>query len=310
MNKHLLHEPAEKVLFLWVGPRGANGMFDMPSPKIPYYLTNSQWSCFVEVAGYGGNANFVSASDGSVPFNTIIRTQQGQASTLGTGPVDFVGYPNVKLLAAGYGITTFSGTADDTWRTREYIYEKSGGQYVWTLQFVNAAGDAAVTGPTFIVYPDGSWVSGTTDLAIPAGAPRIKVQPGQNLEVWGDTIWFKDASAAVQGYMSAGDLRFQVNGKGVVLKNAAGTVTKRVRLNDTGDGLVFENPWSEPMPTNEDFCIDLTKDLVRADHGRGDATGRDGHHSVPDTLTPRNFNARRPMPREQFLDAVKARLGL
>jgi len=31
------------------------------------------------------------------------------------------------------------------------------------------------------------------------------------------------------------------NGKGLVLKNAAGTVTKVVRLNDAGDGLVFEN---------------------------------------------------------------------
>lgn len=30
-------------------------------------------------------------------------------------------------------------------------------------------------------------------------------------------------------------------GKGLVLTNAAGTITKRVRLNDAGDGLVFEN---------------------------------------------------------------------
>lgn len=40
----------------------------------------------------------------------------------------------------------------------------------------------------------------------------------------------------------AGDFVASAAGKGVVMTNAAGTVTKRVRLNDAGDGLVFENP--------------------------------------------------------------------
>jgi hypothetical protein len=31
-------------------------------------------------------------------------------------------------------------------------------------------------------------------------------------------------------------------GKGIILTNAAGTVTKRVRLNDAGNGLLFETP--------------------------------------------------------------------
>ena len=39
-----------------------------------------------------------------------------------------------------------------------------------------------------------------------------------------------------------GDAQILQSGKGVVMTNAAGTVTKRVRLNDAGDGLVFENP--------------------------------------------------------------------
>lgn len=38
------------------------------------------------------------------------------------------------------------------------------------------------------------------------------------------------------------DMQIVTAGKGVIMTNAAGTLTKRVRLNDTGDGLVFENP--------------------------------------------------------------------
>ena len=37
------------------------------------------------------------------------------------------------------------------------------------------------------------------------------------------------------------DVTLNKAGKGVVLKNTDGTVTKRVRLNDAGDGLVIED---------------------------------------------------------------------
>jgi hypothetical protein len=39
-----------------------------------------------------------------------------------------------------------------------------------------------------------------------------------------------------------GDLNVLSAGKGVILTNAAGNINRRVRLNDTGDGLVFEAP--------------------------------------------------------------------
>ena len=39
-----------------------------------------------------------------------------------------------------------------------------------------------------------------------------------------------------------GDFAALTAGKGIVLTNAAGTVTKRVRLNDAGNGLIFEAP--------------------------------------------------------------------
>jgi hypothetical protein len=40
----------------------------------------------------------------------------------------------------------------------------------------------------------------------------------------------------------SGDIYFPQPGTGPMLTNAAGTVIKRVRLNDAGDGLIFENP--------------------------------------------------------------------
>ena len=38
-----------------------------------------------------------------------------------------------------------------------------------------------------------------------------------------------------------GDITFNQAAKGVILTNAAGTVTKRARLNDAGNGWIFED---------------------------------------------------------------------
>lgn len=40
--------------------------------------------------------------------------------------------------------------------------------------------------------------------------------------------------------LAEGDFVAGLAGKGIILTNAAGTVTKRVRLNDAGNGLIFE----------------------------------------------------------------------
>jgi hypothetical protein len=37
------------------------------------------------------------------------------------------------------------------------------------------------------------------------------------------------------------DVKIESPGKGIIMTNAAGTVTKRVRLNATGDGLIYED---------------------------------------------------------------------
>lgn len=60
------------------------------------------------------------------------------------------------------------------------------------------------------------------------------------------SLWrfiFQDLSDWVRMLMDTyGDFTIRTKGKGVVLTNAAGTVTKRVRLNDAGNGLIFEDP--------------------------------------------------------------------
>lgn len=54
--------------------------------------------------------------------------------------------------------------------------------------------------------------------------------------------WISDITRFFQvGFTTGGDATFSTAGKGVVLKNAAGTVTKRVRLNDAGNGLIYED---------------------------------------------------------------------
>ncbi len=56
---------------------------------------------------------------------------------------------------------------------------------------------------------------------------------------------FYDATTALHAkwkMVSGGDFQVAWPAKGIVLTNAAGTITKRVRLNDTGTGLIFEDP--------------------------------------------------------------------
>ncbi len=54
--------------------------------------------------------------------------------------------------------------------------------------------------------------------------------------------WISDITRFIQkGFTTGGDATFSTAGKGVVLKNAAGTVTKRVRLNDAGTGFIIED---------------------------------------------------------------------
>jgi hypothetical protein len=47
--------------------------------------------------------------------------------------------------------------------------------------------------------------------------------------------------AVTTSVITTEDVTLTAAGKGVVLKNASGTVTKRIRLNDAGDGIIIED---------------------------------------------------------------------
>jgi len=68
------------------------------------------------------------------------------------------------------------------------------------------------------------------------------VTPMFSVGQYGDVYASSDLSAYVDITSMTGDLITFTAGKGIILKNAAGTVTKRVRLNDAGTGLIFETP--------------------------------------------------------------------
>ena len=53
--------------------------------------------------------------------------------------------------------------------------------------------------------------------------------------------WLAFKSFMVTGFETSGDIKAITASKGVILTNAAGTVTKRVRLNDLGDGVIIED---------------------------------------------------------------------
>jgi len=75
---------------------------------------------------------------------------------------------------------------------------------------------------------------------------KFRFDSAGNMMLHSDAIYFKSWNGTNISYYSGGilnligDINFLTAGKGVILKNSAGTVTKRVRLNDDGDGLIFE----------------------------------------------------------------------
>ncbi|MFA5904130.1 MAG: glycosyl hydrolase family 28-related protein [Desulfobacula sp.] len=61
---------------------------------------------------------------------------------------------------------------------------------------------------------------------------------GYNLSA--ETMTFRTSGTDAMNLNDKGDLKLLLNGKGLILTNQAGTVTRRVRLNNTGDGFIFE----------------------------------------------------------------------
>lgn len=53
--------------------------------------------------------------------------------------------------------------------------------------------------------------------------------------------WQAFRTYLLKGFFTETDITVLTKGKGIVLTNAAGTIQKRVRLNDLGTGLIFED---------------------------------------------------------------------
>jgi hypothetical protein len=75
--------------------------------------------------------------------------------------------------------------------------------------------------------------TGTRDISLPAATDATALSTG--------ALWAAGGASFSKRIITGTDFKAITAGKGVVLTNAAGTVTKRVRLSDAGDGLVFED---------------------------------------------------------------------
>lgn len=132
------------------------------------------------------------------------------------------------------------GTRVPKTKARLYIRAKAGASVTHRLRVfydTDTAGDA-----TFSLTTSWATFSMPVDFS--------SAMDGDNFSLYGsDTSAPTDidiAWVAIRPYAddiySKGDLTISTIGKGVVMTNAAGTVTKRVRLNDSGDGLLYEDP--------------------------------------------------------------------
>jgi hypothetical protein len=136
--------------------------------------------------------------------------------------------------------TTFAYDATPTVATRIGV-QGTGTSWIFNTPSGNAAYAAGLV-------VDGTYDGGTLQAEINLRALGIYSGGGYGSTM---SLWTSDGTSitrkvtvAKDGLTSvtSNDLKISLAGKGVILTNAAGTVTKRVRLNDAGDGLIFENP--------------------------------------------------------------------
>jgi hypothetical protein len=78
-------------------------------------------------------------------------------------------------------------------------------------------------------------------MALPEWPPRLR-DSLTNLGMGELYSWWQAFCAYFNQRLDTnGDITFITAAKGIVLKNASGTVTKRIRLNDLGDGIIIED---------------------------------------------------------------------
>lgn len=68
--------------------------------------------------------------------------------------------------------------------------------------------------------------------------PALRPKLPEEMWNWFQSFW----PWATTKMDTKGDFTLITKAKGIVMTNSAGTITKRVRLNNTGTGLIFEDP--------------------------------------------------------------------
>ena len=213
-----------------------NSFFDGANTTWPYYLdSTSTYNTFLEGYISSGTTNFV--YEPTLGRNTIIRNAQNQASSLGLTYLNVYNGQGIRFFGA-YGPSVYYGDNTSTWRKSELILN-SADQRNWQMTITNDNNSSTLVPYEVRSYPDALWSTTTTEL-YSAYTFRFR---SPTTELWGDYIWFRNSGGDnTAAYFYSNDLYMNTAGKGIVLKNAADNVTKRVRLNDAGDGLIFEAP--------------------------------------------------------------------
>ena len=75
-----------------------------------------------------------------------------------------------------------------------------------------------------------------------AQIPQIPQQVLEQMPPWFKNWWQEfNQKFILNNLFTKSDFTLQTKQTGIIMTNAAGTVTKRVRLNDAGNGLIYED---------------------------------------------------------------------
>jgi len=188
--------------------------------KLEAGATSSNFDSVSIVGNYFENQTGKNMSVGEDTSDRRIRNITIASNQINVGTVD-AATNSVALDRVQYAVITgnFFSTSDLTTTVLTLYYNLFGNYF--NLSASPSGGNLNLTNPYGLFHSD---TNGQVDIGTTAE--------------W--TIRFMQGGTESWEITAARDLKAYVAGKGVVLTNAAGTVTKRVRLNDAGDGLIYE----------------------------------------------------------------------
>lgn len=212
-----------------------NGFYDPGDVnKIAYNMNGGAYNTIVESKSSADDLVMVDST--GMKYNTVIRNNQDQASSLGNTRLNVYSVPGGIRFFGAYGHSIYSGDNTSTWSKSEYLSGNSSSPG-WSVYFTSDNGAVTIYPFRVYAYPDGDFVNSTTEFY---SAYTLRFRSASSSEIWGDYVYFRNAAGGVMGYAYDNNLYLPNAGTGIVMKNAADNVTKKVRLNDAGDGFIFE----------------------------------------------------------------------